>query len=364
MRRWELKADKVHVGVTEMGGQLDPVRFSTEHGWIAPMHVAPWSDEPLDPSVPPMLRNLRGDFFCAPFGDSDLTPEETRPHGATANDRWQLVSVDAEQLELELSKPVLGARVRKRVSVRPGHPVVYQEHVFEGGVGELPLGHHAMLRVPEEVRLSFSRWIWAGTPPTPVESVPSQGRSLLKYPQKIDNLAQVKLADGTLVDLTRYPILHEHEDLLMLVSDPDLPFAWSAVTAPTAQWVWFALKAPQTLRNTVLWLSNGGRHYPPFSGRHTRVLGVEEVTAYFHLGHRASVNMNPLRDQGYATTAVLEPRKPLSIRYVFGLVGTPPGFSRVETIEAVEGGIVIKDPEGTFVHAPVDVAFINAKESA
>ena len=49
-----------------------------------------------------MLRGLRGDFFCAPFGECDLTPAETRPHGATANRRWALRSCLANALEFEL----------------------------------------------------------------------------------------------------------------------------------------------------------------------------------------------------------------------------------------------------------------------
>jgi hypothetical protein len=122
------------------------------------------------------LRVLRGDFFCAPFGDSDLTIEETRLHGATANGPWHKISSSERHIELELDQKILGATVRKRIGIEPGHAVVYQQHDFIGGSGRLPLGHHAMLCVPERVYLGFSPWLWGGTPPWALPRTPAARR--------------------------------------------------------------------------------------------------------------------------------------------------------------------------------------------
>jgi hypothetical protein len=357
MKRWLLENDRVRVGVIEEGGHLDPVAFRTERGEITPMHVAHWAEESLSPDIPPILRVLRGDFFCAPFSESDLIPEEDRPHGTTANGRWQEVEVTGERLTLELANKVMGATVRKHLHTRSGECMVYQQHDFIGGTGALPVGHHAMLRVPETVNLSFSKWLWGATPPAPPETPPT-GRSLLAYPQQFEDLGRVELADGSTTDMSRYPTLERNEDLLMLASDPSLPFAWSAVTAPEHGWVWFSLKSPRALRGTVLWLSHGGRDYPPFSGRHTHVLGVEEVTSYFHLGHRASVEDNPLSDRGFPTAVTLAPDQTLSIRYAFGLVTIPPQFESVTAIETHPGGVLIRGNQGREVFAPCDLDFI------
>ena len=358
MQSWNIRCDRVEVGISAVGGQLDNVRFRTERGEIAPMHVAPWADEPLPDDLPPMLRMLRGDFFCAPFGASDMLPEEGRLHGTTANDTWKLIRSDPQCLELELARPLMGARVRKRVSVRPGNAAVYQEHEFTGGRGALPIGHHAMLRVPEPVYLGFSRWIWGGTPPTPLEMDPTVGRSRLAYPQTFDDLSRVRLATGGAADLSRFPALERHDDLLMLIADPALPLAWSAATAPRAGWVWFALRSPRTLSATVLWMSHGGRDYQPWSGRHTHVIGIEDVTAFFHLGHRASSSPNFLSEQGYPTAVELTPDRSLSVRYVFGLVAAPPDFGRVRTIEPAPGGIMLSDEAEKQVFAAIDVDFV------
>jgi hypothetical protein len=368
VNRWLLKSDRSQVGVTEEGGHLDSVRFVTDRGTFAPMHVAPWADEPPDPALPPILRILRGDFFCAPFGASDVLPGETRIHGASCNARWGLVrgpgaprpgAASAEQrLEAELESPIMGARVRKHVWVQPGHAVVYQQHDLEGGAGAIPVGHHAMLRVLEQAYLSFSPWVWGGTPPTPLEADPTVGRSLLAYPQEFADLARVRLASDGMADLTRFPALEKHDDLLLLATDPKLPFAWSAVSAPRAGWVWFDLRSPQTLASTVLWMSHGGRQYPPWSGRHTHVIGVEQVTAYFHLGHRASTGPNPLSQRGIPTAVELRPGHTLSIRYAFGLAAVPPSFTRVRSIEPAPSGIVLIDEGGRSVTAPVALEFV------
>jgi len=350
-----LASDRAQLAVTEEGGHLDAVRFQTERGTVSPMHVAPWADEPADPALPPILRILRGDFFCAPFGASDLIPDETRLHGAPCNARWKMVNSTRHGLRLELEKTVLGARVWKTLGVQPGHAVVVQRHILTGGSGSLPVGHHAMLRVPETVYLSFSPWIWAGTPPTPLETDPAIGRSLLEYPQEISDLTRARLASGQTADLTRFPTLERHDDLLMLVADPELPFAWSAVVAPQAGWVWFDLRDPRTLASTVLWMSHGGRDYPPWSGRHTHVLGIEQVTAYFHLGHRASTNPNPLSQRGIPTAIELSPDGNLVVRYVFGVAAVPPDFTRVRSIEPASGGIRLTDDGGRSVHAPCDL---------
>ena len=82
MKQFPLRSDRVSLAVTETGGHLSDVVFVLPGGrQVSPMHTAPWADEPLPEDTPPILRVLRGDFFCAPFGSSDLIPGETRVHG-------------------------------------------------------------------------------------------------------------------------------------------------------------------------------------------------------------------------------------------------------------------------------------------
>jgi hypothetical protein len=362
---WRLANGLVEVGVNRLGGQLGPVRFVLGDRRVEPMHRAPWLDEP-GAADSTMLQNLQGDFFCAPFGENDLLPGDGSAHGLTANGAWREVVATRTRLELELDGEVLGARVRKEVSLRPGEPVVYQIHRLEGGEGSLPLGHHAMLRAPEGERLelSFSPWTFAGTPPQPVEGDASRGRSLLRYPQQISDLSRASTADGATVDLSSYPALDSSEEIVMLVTDPRQLIGWSAAVAPESGWIWFGLRANTVLRNTLLWLSNGGRGYPPFLGRHRRVLGIEEVTSYFHLGHRASTEPNELSRSGMTTSIPLQPAVPTVTRYAFGVVQAPSGFRRVATLSLEDDTLLLADEAGRTVAVPFDTGFLNEDRAA
>ncbi len=240
MKHWLLENNKVKTGVTEVGGFLDPVTFKFAEKEISPLNKAPWAEEKiLDSSIPPMLKLLRNDFFCAPFGDSDILPEETRAHGTTANDRWEAINLSQNKIELQLTKKIMGAEVKKIISLQDDHPVIYEEHIFSGGDGEIPIGHHLMLKADSSLKLNFSNCILGATPPSPIETDPTLGRSLLKYPQEFSDLKKVRLADGKTADLSNYPCLTNHEDLLMLISDKSKPFAWTTAVNSEEGWLIF-----------------------------------------------------------------------------------------------------------------------------
>ena len=361
MNNWIIQNNKVKVGVTEICGQLDPVVITIDGKEISPLSKAPWVNEVHDNNAPPMLRNLRNDFFCAPFGNSDYLEDESRAHGSTANERWDEININPDKIELELSKKVMGAGVKKIILIIDDQSVVYEEHIFRGGKGRIPIGHHLMLKADEQLLLNFSNWTYGGTPSSPIEIDPEKGRSLLLYPQEFKSLNEVKLSGSEYIDLTKYPSLNDHEDLIMLVSDDSLPFAWSTATAPKAGWVFFAIKSPRILRNTILWLSNGGRYYPPFSRRHKNVIGIEETTSFFHLGHKASINKNFLNEKGYKTFIELN-EGTFSARYLFGLASIPHNFSRVHSIEPYNGGINIIDENRLKVFTKVNLNFIYENE--
>ena len=144
----------------------------------------------------------------------------------------------------------------------------------------------------------------------------------------------------------------------MLVSDNAGPFAWTAVSFPKQGYVWFALKDPNVLRETVLWISNGGRHYPPWNGRHVNVMGLEEVTSYFHSGLAESVEPNPLSVRGIPTSLQLSRKIPLAVNYIMAVAAVPRGFERVKTIAAEDGGVVLISDRGARVGVKVDMNFL------
>ena len=102
---YQLMTKEVKVAVTQIGGHLGPVTFMLGRRAVAPFSVAPWHSEKFAPKIPRMLRVLRGDFFCLPFGGNE-TPfrgEKQPPHGETPNNRWRLEKITKTAREATLS---------------------------------------------------------------------------------------------------------------------------------------------------------------------------------------------------------------------------------------------------------------------
>jgi hypothetical protein len=368
---WRLASTQVEAFVTELGGHLGPVTFDREDRKLQPYSVAPWVEERIDPAEPTIIKVLRGDFFCLPFG-GNATPygKEKHPvHGETANACWQFHSLETQAgrscLHLSLQTKVRPGRVDKRIWLVDGQNTIYSQHVVSGMSGPMNLGHHAMLKFPDAPGsglLSTSRFVYGQVFPHAFELPENGGYSWLKQGAEFTSLETVPALNGETADLTRYPARRGFEDLVMMVSDAELPFAWTAVAFPKERYVWFALKDPRVLRETIFWLSNGGRHYPPWSSRHVNVMGLEEVTSNFHLGLAESARKNPISRKGFPTCLTLNPRKPLVVPYIMGVATIPAGFDRVASIQAARGNqaILLQSASGKQASAAVDLNFLQA----
>ena len=368
---WRLASTQVEAFVTETGGHWGPVTFDRKGRKLQPYSVAPWVEERIDPAEPAIIKVLRGDFFCLPFG-GNATPfgREKHPvHGETANARWQFRSLETRDgrscLHLSLQTKVRPGRVDKRIWLVDGQNTIYSQHVVSGMSGPMNLGHHAMLKFPDAPGsglVSTSRFVYGQVFPHAFEFPENGGYSWLKLGAEFKSLVKVPTLNGETADLTRYPARRGFEDLVMMVSDAELPFAWTAVAFPKERYVWFALKDPRVLRETIFWLSNGGRHYPPWSSRHVNVMGLEEVTSNFHLGLAESARRNPISRKGFPTCLTLNPRKPLVVPYIMGVAAIPAGFDRVASIQAARGNqaICFQSASGKQARAAVDLNFLQA----
>jgi len=360
---WPLASHQVQAYVTQTGGQLGPVTFRIGGRSISPLSVAPWATEPRTPGLPPILQVLRGDFFCLPFG-GNTTPyrgEQHPVHGETANARWRHVATTHEQerhsLHLRLQTKIRPGQVDKRITLVDGQAGIYQRHTITGMTGPMNLGHHAMVKYPDQEGcgvLSTSRFLYGQVFPAVFESPANKGYSALLPGARFATLREVPLATGHMTDLSRYPARRGFEDLAILVADTTLPLAWSAVTFPGERYVWFSLKNPRVLPQTVLWFSNGGRYYHPWNGRHTNVLGVEEGCSYFHLGLAEAARRNPLSAGGSPTVTKLHPGKPLDISYFMGVVAIPPRFDRVADISLAQNHVVLRAASGKKAQMAID----------
>jgi hypothetical protein len=368
---WTLESDRVIAQLTRLGGHLGPVTFRIGGRDIQPFSIAPWAEEKSAAGAPPLLTVLRGDFFCCPFGIDRGKPfrgQVTPPHGETCNSLWTLRRSKTEPgttaLRATMDMRFRPGRVTKEVFLRDGHTAVYQRHTLEGLAGPLTLGHHPMLKFPDTENsglISTSDFSVGQVFPEPL-GVPAQGSySALKPGARFTRLDRVPLALGGHADLSAFPARRGYDDLVQLLTRPVQPFAWTAVTFPEQGYAWFALKDPRVLNSTLLWISNGGRYPPPWNGRHTAVMGLEEVTGYFDYGVAASLKHHFSVRRAHATTLSRSPMRPLVVNYVMALADIPRDFGSVRAVLPVQGGVELRGTGSSSVRLPLDVGFLAGK---
>jgi hypothetical protein len=159
--------------------------------------------------------------------------------------------------------------------------------------------------------------------------------------------------DGTSVDMSRYPTSAGHEDLVMLVGDPQAgPIGWSAVSF--GRTIWFALKKLSDFPSTLLWISNGGRTAAPWDAQHVGRIGVEDVCSYFAAGLHAC-REDRLRDQGIPTTRRFSADRDVSMMSIQGVAFAESRLGRITAIHCEEAGhITLEDEHGVTTECAVD----------
>lgn len=354
---WKIANDDVEVCLSKRGGHMAPITFFRKDAKFSPMAIAPWSKETGSKYAEKHLSLLRGDFFCLPFGgNADPYGKEKFPaHGETSNNDWRMADAGtlADDCECdrgdecvymiaEMRTKVRKAVVEKLVAVRQGEQAVYICHDIGGMSGPMCYGHHAMLHWKRQGAglISVSKFRYGQVFPGMFENPAEGGYQSLKPGAMFTSLDKVPTLDGGYADLTVYPARLGFEDLAMVCSDGKGPFAWSAAVYPDERMAWFALKDPAVLASTILWHSNRGRHYHPWNGRHVGVLGIEDVTSYFHCGIDASVKANPVSRAGIPTSRVFHPEETFSVPYIMAAARLPAGFDHVKSIEPIDDGTV------------------------
>lgn len=364
-----LETSSVELAITSLGGMLGPVRFFPgKERSIRPYHIAPWAEESLTGNTPDMLQALRGDWFCSAFGGNEEAYQGRRlpPHGDSANRRWHPIaraqSNAGSWMRLGVELPLQGGFCEATTALLKGHSLIYQRHDLRGLTGPINPGHHATLQFPHVEGagvLSCSALIHAQTHVDFIDGPKSRHYSCLKPNTTIADLRSAPLVSGVTTDLTRYPARRGFDDVVILCADPSLDFAWTAVTFTEQGYVWFALRDPKQLASTLLWFSNGGRPFEPWNGRHVNVMGIEDITSFFHVGITASCRRNSLTERGIRTCLAAGSDGCLSIPYIQGVARIPAGFDRVASIEPDTGCIRLQAESGVRAATPCHLEFIS-----
>ncbi|GAB5461550.1 hypothetical protein [Hoeflea alexandrii] len=364
MATYSFDLDPVSVSIDLSVGHIAELKIRDGNRILSPLHRAPWVDDPeadFPPDTPANVRRLSGDFFCAPFGRNDI--EEGPPHGWSANSAWDHIETTRQENRLtavfRLQRKVMGAIVEKRISLIAGHPFIYQEHSLTGGEGSVSVAHHVMVHMAGGGDLAISpKWL-AQTLPEPLETDPARGRSLLAAGTETADLARFPLADGGVADLTAYPLGEAHEDFAALVERPGHSLGWSVVSRKLECDRIIVLKRPDALPLTMLWMSNGGRHYVPWSSRHTGVLGIEDARAS-PLGHADSCRENSLNQRGIPTAFQLEEGMATTVRQIIGACASGKDGDSIRDVTAETDRLILRSQDGRVGTLAYDPAFLSA----
>jgi hypothetical protein len=352
-----IASDLVRLDVTPRCGMMAPVVFTLGARKVQPYSLSPWKPSELK-GAPDILRVLRGDFFCMPFGAGKTTP---LPHGEPASGTWDVIDAGPDRAELAIAvdKLTRGASVTKILTLLPGQTAVYIEHRIDGLSGRSSYGMHPVLQVPRAggpYHLSSSRLKFGSTCPTNIDGEGSKTRAALAPDQQFASLKSVPARTGDTISLENYPHAPRSEDLVMLA--PTGRIGWTALTLDG--YVWISLRRTDDHPVTVLWLSNGGRDDLPWNGRHVRRIGIEDGCTYFHLGLEES-RRNRLRKIGIETVRQFSKTESTSLRNLHVVVAVPPGYGPVRNVKLGPDSVEITNSKGVKVSTPVDGTFLTQK---
>ena len=368
---WAFGNDQVEIAVTVLGGHMAPVTFYRETpAPVRPYYISPWQGEGVKTGLP-VLDVLRGDFLCMPFGAANAYKGEDYPiHGESAGSAWSFEGLRKSgritELRLGLETRARPGRITKRLQIADGQNVIYIRHDLAGYSGIMCLSHHAVIAVPEEpgsLRVSTAPTRKATVVPRDARTNTGNEYYFLEPGAEFTNLARVPTIwkHAPFADISTHPLPYGFMDLVCVYPKIQRAPAWTAVTAPKLGWLWFALRDPEVLPQTTFWMSNGGRHAAPWSGRN-RCLGVEDGCAYYGSGLTESAKKNALNREGIPTTLSLSPARPTWIMHIQGAVKIPKGFDRVKTVQFHPGALTFSSASGKKAEAAVNWDFLQSGE--
>ena len=312
--------------VQPLGGMLGPVtlRLGDERE-LEIMHVAPWAGMTDAAALPGVIRRLRGEWPCVPFGRTDhpadlpagwtpLPPGDAWAHGYAANHRWQCLEATPQRVHLGIDYPADSAvsRIERVIAADPHAPALDIElTIWSRRASRMPVGLHPTFRLPPapgrvRVVLGSHQGIFS-YPANPAGAV-----SRLRPDTRSASLSDMAGVDGPL-DFGHLPLGGPAEELMQVraldAAAGAAPFALHYLDYDACVGLWWDTAQ---LPDLLLWVSNGGRINFPWMSRHL-ALGAEPVNSLFDLGRVAQAPAgHPLADRlGLA----LSPGQPWHTRY-------------------------------------------------
>lgn len=347
------ETDGIRITVTTQNACVMPYFRMAGEREVCPYWLAPWWNDRLYDDGSTISSTLRGNFFCASRENEEL-PE----HGWCANTPWELCQTDMAdrglRMKLRCENPAEGSSIVKTLRADRNSSTIYEADDMTGFEGRFYYNTHPCLKLPiacfaGQLEASFDTCVsWADIAPT-------EGGSYRRLPAccRIEDLHHATTIYGEPADLTRHPQRKGTLDLLLAKTNAADGVGYAVFANPEEGYIYYQLKDARTLPYTMLWLFNGGRHYPPWNGTLDGCLGVEEMSGPI-----------PIFDERFgkeempAYGRVFRPEETLSVRQAYGVVPMPAGFERIEGVELRAEGLHIALGGAAAMDIPVDLTFL------
>ncbi len=303
-----LKWPDGEAGLQNLGAMIDDLQIRLPSGrMVEPLAKAPWAHEPGAALLPGILRQMRGEWPCVPFGMEEAahlpkrwpsaSGEDFPPHGYGSNNHWintQHSGALVATIDYPNESPIQSLR---RVMRPSGMGVELELTVLARLDCDLPIALHPVLNLPQT---AHGANLDIG-PHTSVWSHPI-GSAQDPCPLTVDtvspNITAMIRRDGGTLDLSRLPLDEASECRVFI------PNASGRVVLDHGSEGWSTVLTwnTQDFPSLMLWVSNRGRQGWPWSGRHLAI-GVEPCRAAFDLGPTISASRNPLNAEVPTTIA-------------------------------------------------------------
>ena len=365
---WTLSNGEIKLFLTEDAGMHAPCDFFADTDKpVNPYAVMHWNDERPDISFCPLLQNLRGDFFCLPFGDNPTEVDNFKypPHGETAANAWKLVSAVEEGektiFTFAMDTTINPFHIEKRIEMRKGESALYLSHTVSGLEGKMPYGHHAICHMPEEgEKMYFSTQFDLGmTCPGVFSNNSNWEYQYLAAGETFDHLEKVPTAFKAepYHDFSTYPSPVGYADLFAMLKKADGTPGWAAAVYPERGYLFYTLRNPETLPAVTIWTCNSGRYAFPWDGK-SRCFAIEDNHSFFAKGIEASIQDNALTEKGWSTCGTFTRDAASVIPHIQGVVRVPADFGKVAHVTFENGSVIFRDMAGNTVSTKVDISFL------
>jgi hypothetical protein len=325
---WTITWSHGSAEIQPLGGMLGPVWYALPSGRkVQPFFVAPWVDEPGAADLPGLLRGLRGEWPCVPFGaERDMAIAgwegagpaigDGAPHGHGSNHAWHLIDRGPDWIEIGIDYPDGHPirRLRRKIAGRAGAAALDLELGIEAALGiDLGLALHPTFRLPDAAgaaQVEVTGMTGGLSFPVPLDATGQAAPG-----QWFATLDAVPGRRQPVVDFTHQPFAAPNEDLLQVQAGGgcarllNLDEGWAARIDYD----------PAVFPSVMLWVSNRGWTGYPWAGR-TRALGIEPARAAFDLGQAVSADpANPLASAGIATSWPLRAQERFTTTYALSV---------------------------------------------